>query len=224
MADKWSWSAAAEVLPLLLQGAKTTVAITVAGFLVAMFAGLGFAMLRRSNVKVVSGAAGLVIDFIRCTPLLVQAFFLYFALPEIAPVRIDKYTAGITALGLHYATYLSEVYRAGIDNVPKGQWEAARALNFGRAKTWLNIVLPQAIPPIVPVLGNYFIMMFKETPVLLVIALPEMLLQAKLYGSANFRYIEAYTLTGMIFLLLSLPSSYLFRRLETRLNREVKPQ
>ncbi|WP_309118417.1 ectoine/hydroxyectoine ABC transporter permease subunit EhuD [Paenibacillus sp.] len=219
MAEKWSWTAVSELLPLLLEGAKTTVVITIAGFLVAAIFGLLFAMLRRSSSKIVSKASGLVIDFIRCTPLLVQAFFLYFALPEIIQVRIDKYAAGIAALGLHYATYLSEVYRAGIDNVPKGQWEASRALNFGKAQTWLRIVLPQAIPPIVPVMGNYFIMMFKETPILIVIALPEMLLQAKLYGSANFRYIEAYTMVGLIFLLLSLPSSYLFRRLETRLNR-----
>ncbi|TLS50200.1 ectoine/hydroxyectoine ABC transporter permease subunit EhuD [Paenibacillus antri] len=219
MAEKWSWTAVSELLPLLLEGAKTTVIITIAGFLVAGLFGLLFAMLRRSPSKIVSKASGVVIDFIRCTPLLVQAFFLYFALPEIIHVRIDKYAAGIAALGLHYATYLSEVYRAGIDNVPKGQWEASRALNFGKAQTWLRIVLPQAIPPIVPVMGNYFIMMFKETPILIVIALPEMLLQAKLYGSANFRYIEAYTMVGLIFLLLSLPSSYLFRRLETKLNR-----
>jgi len=219
MTEKWSWEAVAEVLPLLLEGVKTTVVITVAGFVVAALVGLAFALLRRSPSNIVSKTSGLVIDFIRCTPLLVQAFFLYFVLPEIIHVRIDKYAAGIAALGLHYATYLSEVYRAGIDNVAKGQWEASRALNFTRAQTWMKIVLPQAIPPIVPVMGNYFIMLFKETPILIVIALPEMLLQAKLYGSANFRYIEAYTMVGLIFLLLSLPSSLLFRRLETKLNR-----
>lgn len=216
---KWSWEAVLELLPLLFGGAKMTVILTLAGFFVAMFVGLPFAMLRRSRNALISKTSGLLIDFIRCTPLLVQAFFLYFVLPELLHIRVDKYVAGIAALGLHYATYLSEVYRAGIDNVPKGQWEASRALNFSKALTWLRVILPQAVPPVVPVMGNYFITMFKETPILLVIAIPEMLLQAKLYGSAHFRYIEAYTLVGIIFLLISLPSSWLFHRLDAKLNR-----
>lgn len=218
MAQKWSWTSAAEVLPLLLQGVKMTIAVTVVGFLVAMIIGLLFAVLRRSRLQLISKISGLFIDFIRCTPLLVQAFFIYFILPDFGIV-LGTFTAGITAVGLHYGTYLSEVYRAGIDNIPKGQWEASRALNFTRTQTWTKIILPQAIPPVVPVLGNYFIQLFKETPILIVIALPEMLLQAKLYGSANFRYIEAYTLAGLIFLLLSLPSSYLVNRLDAKLNR-----
>ncbi|MCI3922375.1 ectoine/hydroxyectoine ABC transporter permease subunit EhuD [Paenibacillus sp. TRM 82003] len=218
MAQKWSWEAAAEVLPLLLEGVKMTIAVTVVGFLVAMLVGLLFAVLRRSRIKLISKISGLFIDFIRCTPLLVQAVFIFFILPEFGIV-LDTFTAGITAVGLHYATYLSEVYRAGIDSIAKGQWEASRALNFTWVQTWTKIILPQAIPPVVPVLGNYFIQLFKETPILIVIALPEMLLQAKLYGSANFRYIEAYTLAGLIFLLLSLPSSYIVNRLDAKLNR-----
>lgn len=218
MTQKWSWEAVGELLPLLVEGAKMTVIITILGFLAAMIVGLVFALLRRSRNKWISKTIGFVIDFIRCTPLLVQAFFIYFVLPA-AGIQFDKYTAGVLALGLHYATYLSEVYRAGIDSIPKGQWEASRALNFSAAQTWIRVILPQALPPIIPVLGNYFIMMFKETPILIVIALPEMLLQAKLYGSANFRYIEAYTMTGLIFLLISLPASLFFNRLEVKLNR-----
>jgi polar amino acid transport system permease protein len=218
MNEKWSWETVGEVFPLLVEGAKTTVAATIVGFVVAMIIGLLFAVLRRSQSKLISNTSGFFIDFIRCTPLLVQAFFIYNVLP-VWGITLGTFMAGITALGLHYATYLSEVYRAGIDNIPKGQWEASRALNLTKTQTWLKIILPQSIPPVVPVLGNYFIMMFKETPILIVIALPEMLLQAKLYGSAHFRYIEAYTMAGLIFLLLSLPSSYFFNRLDAKLNR-----
>lgn len=218
MVQKWSWDTVRELIPVLLEGAKMTVIVTILGFLVAMIVGLGFALLRRSRHPWVSKSSGFVIDFIRCTPLLVQAFFIYFVLPRFG-LEFDKYTAGVLALGLHYATYVSEVYRAGIESIPKGQWEASRALNFTAAQTWLKIILPQAVPPVIPVLGNYFIMMFKETPILIVIGLPEMLLEAKLYGSANFRYIEAYTLTGLIFLVISIPAMLFFNRLEVKLNR-----
>jgi polar amino acid transport system permease protein len=218
VAEKWSWVAVSELLPLLVKGAQMTVLVTFLGFIVAMILGMLFAVLRRSESKIISKISGFFIDFVRCTPLLVQAFFIYFVLPELG-ITVDKLAAGVTALGLHYATYLSEVYRAGIDNIPKGQWEASRALNFTRLQTWTKVILPQAVPPVIPVLGNYFITMFKETPILIVIALPEMMLQAKLYGSANFRYIEAYTMVGLIFLLLSLPASYFFNRLDVKLNR-----
>ncbi|HZG87611.1 ectoine/hydroxyectoine ABC transporter permease subunit EhuD [Paenibacillus sp.] len=218
MSQKWSWESVVEVLPLLLDGARMTVAATFVGFFVAMLVGLLFALLRRSSIRIVRAVSGAFIDFIRCTPLLVQAFFIYNVLPSWG-IMLGSFAAGIVTLGLHYGTYLSEVYRAGIDNIPRGQWEAARALNFSKWKTWRNIVLPQAVPPVIPVLGNYFITMFKETPILIVIALPEMLLQAKMYGSANFRYIEAYTMAGAIFLLISLPASYLIHRLDLKWNR-----
>ncbi|WP_274364074.1 ectoine/hydroxyectoine ABC transporter permease subunit EhuD [Paenibacillus thermotolerans] len=218
MAEKWKWDVVAEVFPLLLEGAKTTVAATAVGFFVALFVGLLFALLRRSKLVWITKPTGFVIDFIRCTPLLVQAFFIYYVLPEWG-ITLGTFAAGITALGIHYSTYLSEVYRAGIENIPKGQWEAARALNFSKAQTWTRIVLPQAVPPVIPVLGNYLITMFKETPFLIAIALPEMLLQAKLYGSSHFRYIEAVTMVGVIFLALSLPSAMLIHTLERKLNR-----
>jgi len=121
---------------------------------------------------------------------------------------------------LHYSTYMSEVFRSGIDAVPAGQWEAAKALNFGKRRTWTNIILPQAVPPIIPVMGNYFITMFKETPLLSAITLVELLQTAKAIGSGSFRYLEAFTLVGILFFLLSYPSSLLVGRLEKRFQRK----
>src|SRR5690606_25866702 len=103
--------------------------------------------------------------FIRNTPLLVQVFFIYYSLPMMTGISLPAFYAGILGLGLHYSTYLSEVYRSGIEAVPRGQWEAATALNYTKLDTWRSVILPQAIPPIIPVLGNYLIVMFKETPI-----------------------------------------------------------
>ncbi|MNR36663.1 putative glutamine ABC transporter permease protein GlnM [compost metagenome] len=114
---------------------------------------------------------------------------------------------------------MSEVFRSGIEAVPRGQWEASRALNFSPKHTWMNIVLPQALPPVIPVMGNYLITMFKETPILSAITLVELLQTAKAIGSGSFRYLEAFTLVGLLFLLLSYPSSLLVGKLERQFQR-----
>ena len=118
------------------------------------------------------------------------------------------------ALGLHYATYCSEVYRAGLEAVPRGQWEAAIALNLSPCAHLSDIILPQAIPPIVPALGNYLIGMFKETPLLSAIAVIELMQTAKIIGSETFRYLEPITMVGVFFLVMSLVSSAGVRRVE----------
>jgi polar amino acid transport system permease protein len=120
---------------------------------------------------------------------------------------------------LHYSTYLSEVYRSGIDNVPRGQWEAAKALNFSKLRTWTSIIIPQAILPMVPVMGNYLIGMFKDTPLLSAITLVEILQTAKVIGAQSFRYLEPITMVGVIFLILSYVSSLGVQWLELRLNQ-----
>ena len=127
--------------------------------------------------------------------------------------------SGIIALSIHYGCYCSEVYRAGLEAVPRGQWEACTALNFSSWNTLKNIILPQAIPPIVPVLGNYLVALFKETPLLSAIAVLELVQTAKVLGSENFRYTEPMTIVGLTFLVLSLVSAVGIRWLERHLNR-----
>src|SRR3546814_20683718 len=106
-----------------------------------------------------------LVEFIRSTPLLIQIYFLYFVFPEFGIV-LPALTAGVLAIGVHYATYCSEVYRAGLENIPRGQWEASIALNLSPYRTFRDIIIPQAIPPIVPALGNYLVALFKSTPLL----------------------------------------------------------
>lgn len=214
----WQWDYVwQEVLPKLLGVLHVTIGATITGFLLALVLGLIFTFGRRSKNRVVSGIAGGAVEFVRLTPLLVQLYFIYFVMPEIG-LTLNAFTAGILGLGIHYAAYISEVYRAGIDSVSKGQWEAATALNFSKRQMWQSIILPQAIRPIIPVLGNYLIVMFKETPYLSAIGLMEMVGTAKEIGAETFRYMEPMTLVGIFFLVLSYASSLLVKRVERKVD------
>jgi polar amino acid transport system permease protein len=173
------------------------------------------ALLRRSRIWLVSRAVWLFVEFVRSTPLLVQLYFLFNVLPSIG-VRFSSLTTGVIGLGVHYACYTAEVYRAGIDGVPRGQWEAATALSLPTRRVWTSVILPQAIPRVLPALGNYTISMFKETPLLLAIGVLDLVGAAQEAGSDAYRYVEPLTLAGICFLLLSYPSSLLVRRLERR--------
>jgi polar amino acid transport system permease protein len=212
----WEWDYFWEVLPTIVgDGLLITLQVTVYGSVIAYVLGLVFALLRRSPIRVVSTVTWAIIEFIRSTPLLVQIFFLFFVFPDFG-IRFDALTTGVIALGLHYATYAAEVYRAGIEAVPVGQWEAATALSLPRARTWRAVILPQAIPRVLPALGNYTISMLKETPLLLVIGVTDIAGAAFQQGSAAFRYVEPITIAGILFLVLSYSASLLVRWLERR--------
>lgn len=216
MVFEWDWGYTLEILPILAEASIVTVQATVTGFLLAAMLGLGLAVLRMSNRIVVRWATGGVVEFIRSTPLLVQIFFLYYVMPEFG-LALDAMTAGVLALGLHYGCYCAEVYRAGLENIPKGQWEAAVALNLSPVTTFKDIIIPQAVPPVVPALGNYLVALFKETPLLSAIAVLELMQTAKILGSESFQYTEPITLVGLFFLVFSLISAALIRQVERRL-------
>jgi polar amino acid transport system permease protein len=215
----WDWENAANSIPLLLKGLVVTLELTVLGSLVAYVLGVVFALLRRSGIPVLSQVVYLFVEFVRSTPLLIQVFVLYYLLPPTTGIKLSAFATGIIALGVHYGCYTSEVYRAGIDAVPKGQWEAATALSLPRRRVWTGIILPQAVPRVLPALGNYTISMFKETPLLLAIGVLDVLNQAKESGAETFRVIEPYTLAGVLFLLISYPASIAVRRLERRVGQ-----
>ncbi|ESR24568.1 ectoine/hydroxyectoine ABC transporter permease subunit EhuD [Lutibaculum baratangense] len=213
----WDWNYAIEILPILARASIVTIQATLLGFVLAAVLGLVFAVLRMSRARWVSLPVAALVEFVRSTPLLIQIFFIFFVLPEFG-ITIGALTAGILALGLHYATYCSEVYRAGLENIPRGQWEASLALNLSPYHTFRDIIIPQAIPPIVPALGNYLVALFKETPLLSAIAVLELMQTAKILGSESFRYTEPITLVGLFFLVFSLAAAWLIRRVEARLS------
>ena len=215
----FDWAFAWQIMPDLIEGLIVTVQATFLGIILAMILGLGLAILRRSSIAAISWPTAWLIEFVRSTPLLVQLYMLFFVLPATG-VRMDALTTGILALGIHYATYTSEVYRSGIESIARGQWEASTALNLSPVTTWGRIVLPQAIPVVVPALGNYLIAMFKEVPLLATITVLDVLGEGRAICSRTFQCLEPYTMVGLLFLAVSIPSSILVRQLEVRLARE----
>jgi polar amino acid transport system permease protein len=213
MTELWDWSYTWEILPTLARASLVTIQATILGFLLAATVGLLLAILRMSKSGWVAIPTAGFIEFIRSTPLLIQIFFVFFVFPEFG-VNLSAMTAGVLAIGLHYGTYCSEVYRSGLANIPRGQWEASTALNLSGFHTFRDVIIPQAIPPVVPALGNYLVALFKETPLLSAIAVLELMQTAKILGSENFRYTEPITLVGLFFLVFSLVTAALIRQVE----------
>ncbi len=212
---EWDWAFAFEILPTLGKGIVVTIQATLAGSVLAMVVGLGLAIARRVKNRWIAMPASFFVSFVRGTPLLVQLYFLFYILPDIG-ILLSPLTAGIVGLGLHYATYTAEVYRAGIDNLPRGQWEAAKAVNLSTRATWQHIIIPQAIPPMIPALANYLVAMFKETPLLAAITVLELMNQARSIANYHYKYVEPMTMVGVFFLLVSIPSVIFLRYLERR--------
>jgi polar amino acid transport system permease protein len=215
---EWDWEFVWQIFPTLVQGVKITILATILGSIVAAFVGLAIALARRSENRAMARSVGFFAEFIRGTPLLVQLYFIFYVLPDIG-ILLPPLVAGVIGLGLHYGTYTAEVYRAGIDNVPRGQWEAAKACNLTARQTWTHVIFPQAIPPMIPALANYFVAMFKETPLLSAITVLELMNQAKSVANTYYRYVEPMTLVGAFFLVISLFSVILLRWLERRYGR-----
>lgn len=215
----WDWDFFFSLVPDMLNALAVTAFATIYGFTVAVVLGLFLAIGRRSNNRLISWPFTAFIEFIRSTPLLVQLFFYFNGLPYFG-VRLSPLQTVTIALGVHYATYCSEAYRAGINSVPKGQWEAAVALNLSPVTTWTRVVLPQAVPNILPALGNFLVAGFKDAPLGFVIGVPGLMFFANTVSSRVFRYIEPFILIGVGFLLVSLPAAWLVRRLEERIAYE----
>lgn len=217
----WDWQFTFEVvIPKLLPVVPVTIEVTVLSFLLALVLGLFLMLLRISRFKLIAAPTGELIEFIRGTPLLVQLFFLFFLLPEVG-ITLPPLTTGILGIGIYNAALCAEVYRAGIQAVPAGQWEAAKALDLGAYRAWRDIIIPQSLPPIIPALGNYLIGIFKETPLLSFLAVGELMHASKLIGAEYYRFTEAVTLAGLFFLVMSLVAAVLVRMVETRVRRSI---
>jgi polar amino acid transport system permease protein len=212
----WDWDVARSFFPELLAGLRMTLEATALGALLAFSLGLAGAIALRSSSRVVRWSVASVLELVRNTPLLVQLFLFFYVLPA-AGIQFTRLTTGVIALGVHDSTYTAEVYRAGIEAVPVGQWEAAIALSLSRRRTWLAVILPQAIRRVVPALGNYVIAMLKDSPMLALIGVADMLQQARAHGAASFEYVEPYTMVGIAFIVVAYPASLLVRYLERRL-------
>ena len=218
MNAEWRWDFAYEILPKMLWATLNTIMAAGIGYAIAVVVGLIFLVGQRTPYKFINITVRELVEFIRSTPLLIQLFFLYFVGPQFGIVLSAWVTAMIT-IGLHFGTYLSEVYRGALEGVPKSQWEACRALNFTTLYTYKRIVLPQAFPIAIPGMGNYLVGIFKDTPLLSTIGVAELFHAATSVGGEHYRYLEPYSMVGIIFLILSIPAAMGIRKLERSVNK-----
>jgi polar amino acid transport system permease protein len=209
----FDFAAAWSMLPALLHAARLTFLAAVLGFTLALIFGLAAYLMGRWARRVTR--------FVRGTPLLVQLYFTYYVLPS-AGIRLSAITGGVLVIGLHFGCYVAEVYRAGFASVPPGQREAAAALGLSGMLILRMVVLPQAIRPMLPALGNYLIAIFKETPLLSALGVPEMMMRAQLIGAETFQYLEVMTVVGVIFFVISTGASVLLHALEQRMARKFR--
>jgi polar amino acid transport system permease protein len=205
-----------EYLPDLLRGAVVSVELTFCVMLISLVFGLIIALMRVSRSRVLRSVSKIYVEAIRGTPCLLQLFYIYFVFPAFG-IRLDPFAAGVVGLSINYSAYLSEVYRAGIVAVPRGQLEASQALGMSRRKMMRLIILPQAIRVVVPPLGNYFISLFKDTSLVSIVTVKELMFTGQIIAATNFQYFTIFTIIGIIYLSLSYPSSIFVSYLERRM-------
>ena len=216
----WRWDFTWEILPRLLVATGNTLLAAGLGYAIAVVLGLVLALAQRTPFTPLTVVVRETVEFVRSTPLVLQIFFVFYVGPQFG-IRLSPWTAGMIAIGLHYAAYLSEVYRGGLESVPRGQWEAAKSLNLSTGRTYFRVILPQALPPSLAGMGNYLVGIFKDTPMLSVIGVAELMHTANAIGSETYRFLEPFTLVGVIFLLISLPTAAAIRLFETWVRRKL---
>lgn len=196
--------------PLLLRGLQVTISAALLGFLIAIVLGLLFSVMIRARSRFIVWPLGFFLEFVRDTPLLIQLFFIYYILPAYGIIA-PAFLTGAIAIGIQYSAYMAEVYRAGIDAISQAQWDAAKALNLSRRRTYQDIIIPQVIPRIVPATGNYLVGMLKETPILSTISVLEMLNYAIIIGDRTYQYTIPLTMAGLLMLFVTVIFSWLVR-------------
>lgn len=209
----WDWAFAWSIVLQLTRGVVVTVIATAAGSVLAFLLGLLWAFLRIAQIRFVSPAVWLFVQFIRGTPLLIQLYFLFYVLPTWG-LTISALATGIIGLGLFFSAYAAEIYRAGIENLPAGQWEAALTLGLPVRRVWTGIVLPQAIRTVLPMLGNIVVSMFKQTALLSTITVLELLASGMAIGQMTYRFVEPLTMVGAFYFAVSYVAARALRSLE----------
>ncbi|MFT8393685.1 MAG: amino acid ABC transporter permease [Liquorilactobacillus ghanensis] len=223
------WGDALHTLgPSLIQGVGVVLEATIISFLLANLIGLLVAICRLSKLKISRGIFVTLVEIIRGTPLLVQLFYIYYVVPLLLDglfeslgmsnpnIQFSALAAGIAGLSINYGAYISEVFRSAILTIDRGQKESGLALGFSARQVLRKIVIPQALRNSIPVLGNYLVMMIKDTSLLAVISVSELLLRTQTYASQTFETIESYTILAVVYLILSLPLSHIMKLIEKK--------
>ncbi len=202
--------------PLLLIGAGVTIQITVLSTAIGFVIGLIVGVARISNLRLLRMLAEVYVEFFRGTPLLVQIFLFYFALPVITGQRIDPFIAAISACGINSGAYVAEIFRAGIQSIDEGQMEAGRSLGMTWLQTMRYIIVPQAFKRVIPPLGNEFIAMLKDSSLVSVIGFEELTRRGQLIIAKTYGSFEIWMSVAVIYLVMTLTISRFVAYLERR--------
>lgn len=214
------WDIITERIPIFIQGALMTIELTVIAVGVGIFIGLLASLLKISRHKPLRFISGVYIDFFRGTPLLVQIYLIFYGLPQLIGYTPNPLTSGIIALSINSGAYIAEIFRAGIQSIDKGQMEASRSLGMSYGQAMRYVILPQAFKRIVPPLGNEFIAMLKDSSLVSVISLQELMLTGRTVVGATYRPFEVYITIAVVYLVLTLSISQLVAYLERRLKTD----
>jgi len=215
---RFDWAGVIDFLPQLGTGLYYTLLISIAGLFIGFILGAILGLGRLSKNKIIYGIASVFIEVVRGTPVLVQAIWIFFALPLIIQYNMASVTAGIIVIAINSGAYIAEIVRGSVQSVDKGQMEAARSLGLNKGQAMRYVVWPQAFKRMIPPLGNQFIISIKDTSLLSVILVPELMFQGRNIASNYFNAVEIYTAVAIFYLIITLSLSFVLRILERRLD------
>jgi polar amino acid transport system permease protein len=216
---KFDWAAIPGMMPALLEGLKVTVLLTIVIMAISLVVALPVALARMSSHRWLRVPSTIYVQVLRGTPVLLQLFYLYYVLP-FAGIELNAWTAGIIGMSAAYSAYLSEIYRAGIEAIDKGQTEAALSLGMSRFQVMKIVVLPQAFRIVIPPIGNMFVGLFKDTSLLSILTIRELMFQGQLLAATNFRHVTIFTVVAILYLAVCWPSAAIIDRLEKKLKEQ----
>jgi polar amino acid transport system permease protein len=204
-----------KIIAFVPDGIFVTFKVTVGAILLALVIGLFTGLGRLARNRMVNGIASLYVEVIRGIPLLVQLFYIYFALGRL--VQLPAIASAIIAMGVCYGAYMGEIFRAGIQSIPKGQMEAARSLGMSESQAMIHVILPQAIRVILPPIGNEFVALLKDSSLVSILAVSDILRRGREFASETFTYFETYTVVALVYLMITLFFSKLISLMEDRI-------
>lgn len=213
----FDWSSIPIVFPKIVKGLQMTILIAVLGILAGFLIGVCTGYARTTRSKVLSSIAGFYVWIIRSTPIIVQALYIYFVIPRMLDISINREMAGILCISINASAYISEIVRGALNEVPKGQWEAGYSLGMNKFQILFHLIFPPAFKSMLPALGNQFIITIKDTAILTVIGVAEMTYQAGQYAATSFNLVESYTLLALFYLVLISILTILLSALERKM-------
>jgi polar amino acid transport system permease protein len=216
---EWSFGFLLQYSRLIAVGTAYTIGFTIATAVAGFTVGCVVAIASLSKVRFISAPLVMLVEVFRCTPVLVQLVWIYYALPVLIGVELSPAVAAFIALSFYGGAFYSEIIRGGIASIEPGQWDAGRALGMRRFELMKRIVMPQALKRMIPPLVNQAVLQLKNTSLLSVLAVPDLLYQGQLITSATYRPLETYTMIAVIYFIILFPMTRVARVLETRLAR-----